>query len=250
MGKYDAQQVCIKGHQINASYYSSPEFNKKFCTRCGEKSIHQCPHCKHDIKGKMIFDNIIALMDNSSVPDICDNCGKDFPWREAKKIVKENLVSPKTTDATFMIGTLCDKFHFVAKQMRQRHDERHTLDIKDEYDTQDLLHAMLRIYFDDIRAEEWNPSYAGASTRSDFLLKDDKVIIEVKKTRSSLKLKQLSEQLILDIAHYRNNPDCKTLYCFVYDPEGHISNPHGLQNDLSKKENGFNVVVNIVPKGH
>jgi hypothetical protein len=112
------------------------------------------------------------------------------------------------------------------------------------------LHSLLKIYFDDVRPEEWNPSYAGSSTRSDFLLKDEQVIIEVKKTRAGLKAKQLGEQLIIDIAHYKNHPDCKSLYCFVYDPEGYISNPKGIQSDLSRKENGFQVIVNIVPKGH
>ena len=134
--------------------------------------------------------------------------------------------------------------------MRQRYDERPTLDISDEYDTQDLLHALLKIYFGDIRTEEWNPSYAGSSTRSDFLLKDQKIIIEVKKTRASLKAKQLGEQLIIDIAKYKAHPDCRLLYCFVYDPEGYINNPRGIENDLNKTTDGLMVIVRIVPKGH
>ena len=39
------------------------------------------------------------------------------------------------------------------------------------------------LYFDDIRAEEWTPSYAGKCARVDFLLKNEKIVIEVKKTR-------------------------------------------------------------------
>ncbi len=57
------------------------------------------------------------------------------------------------------------RFHKIAKQLRNRHDNRQTLPIKDEYDVQDLLHALLYLYFDDIRAEEWTPSYAGKSAR-------------------------------------------------------------------------------------
>jgi REase_DpnII-MboI len=34
------------------------------------------------------------------------------------------------------------------------------MDIKDEYDVQDLLHAILRAFFDDVRPEEFVPSYA------------------------------------------------------------------------------------------
>jgi len=252
MGRQDTQQVCLNGHQITDRYYSNPGFRKKFCTACGEKTIHGCPTCGNDIKGDIIYDNIIDLSGVSTpVPNICEHCGSSFPWSEKKKKIKE--LSKSTTnevDATFLIGLLCDKFHLIAKQIRQRYNERPTLDINDEYDVQDLLHALLKIYFEDIRSEEWIPSYAGSSTRCDFLLKSEQVIIEVKKTRATLKSKQLGEQLIIDIAHYKKHPDCKTLYCFVYDPEGYISNPKGIQNDLTSKEKEFNVIVNIIPKGH
>jgi len=200
----------------------------------------------------MIYENFIDLSGTTtSVPDICDNCGANFPWREKKRKIKE-LSKPTNVekDALFLIGLLCDRFHLIAKQLRQRHADRPTLDIEDEYDVQDLLHSLLKIYFDDIRPEEWNPSYAGSSTRSDFLLKDEQVIIEIKKTRAGLKAKQLGEQLIIDIAHYKKHPDCKSLYCFVYDPEGYVSNPKGIQNDLSRKDKDFKVIVNIIPKGH
>ena len=109
---------------------------------------------------------------------------------------------------------------------------------------------MLRLYFDDIRAEEWTPSYAGGASRVDFLLKKEAIIIEIKKTRATLKAKQLGEQLIIDIVKYQVHPDCKNLICFVYDPEGYINNPAGIENDLSGKRDDLNVFVYIVPKGH
>jgi hypothetical protein len=52
--------------------------------------------------------------------------------------------------------------HLVARQLRKRHRDRATLIIADEYDVQDLLHALLRLEFDDVRPEENTPSYAGA----------------------------------------------------------------------------------------
>ncbi len=56
-----------------------------------------------------------------------------------------------------------------------------------------LLHALLLLYFDDIRAEAWTPSYAGKSARMDFLLKNEGVVIEVKKTRLGLTDKELGD---------------------------------------------------------
>jgi len=153
-------------------------------------------------------------------------------------------------DAVDRIKKICNKFHIVARQLRERHDNRETLDIEDEYDVQDLLHALLKIDFDDIRKEEWTPNYAGASSRMDFLLKNEQIVVETKKTRKGLGPKEIGEQLLIDIQKYRQHSDCKTLFCFVYDPEGKISNPEGIERDLSKETNGMHVLVLITPKGY
>lgn len=250
MGQYDAYLVCENGHGVNDSFYRNPQFNKDFCTICGAKTLKSCPNCGKDIQGYYHVQGVVDLLGGSTpVPDICKYCGKDFPWRSKKKQVKEN-VKASDKDDIFLLETIMDRFHLVVKQLRNRYDDRETLDIKDEYDTQDLLHSLLRIYYDDIREEEWNPSYAGGAQRSDFLLKKEQIIIEVKKTRSSLKSKQLGEQLIIDIAKYKTHPDCKLLYCFVYDPEGYINNPRGIENDLNDSSKDMKVKVKIVPKGH
>jgi len=60
-----------------------------------------------------------------------------------------------------IVSKICDRFNLVARQLRNRHESRPTLEIEDEYDVQDLMHALLRIFFEDIRPEEWTPSYAG-----------------------------------------------------------------------------------------
>jgi hypothetical protein len=148
-----------------------------------------------------------------------------------------------------LLQHLCERFHLIARQLRGRHDNRATLEIEDEYDTQDLLHALLHLDFDDIRPEEWTPSYAGGSSRMDFLLKQEKIVIEVKKTRKGLGAKEVGEQLIVDIQKYQVHQDCKALICFVYDPEGRITNPRGLENDLNKEADGFKVRIVIAPKG-
>lgn len=83
----------------------------------------------------------------------------------------------------------------------------------------------------------------------DFLLKQEQIVIEVKKTRKGLGAKELGEQLIVDIQKYQVHQDCKALICFVYDPEGRITNPRGLENDLNKEAEGFKVRILIAPKG-
>ena len=249
MGQYDAYLVCENGHGVNDSYYRNPEFNKKFCTTCGAKTRKDCPNCGADIEGDYHVEGVIGFGGRTSPPDICKHCGNDFPWKSKKEAIAKNTKKADKDDL-LLLETIFERFHLIVKQLRNRYNDRETLDVKDKYDTQDLLHALLRIYYEDIRCEEWNPSYAGGSTRSDFLLKDEKIVIEVKKTRSSLKAKQLGEQLIIDIAKYKTHPDCKLLYCFVYDPEGYINNPKGIENDLNDEKSELKIKVKIVPKGH
>lgn len=169
--------------------------------------------------------------------------------QEIKDFGADKLESTAEPQPMNVLVSLCDKFHLVARQLRSRHQDRPTLNIDDEYDVQDLVHALLVPHFDDIRPEEWTPSCAGASARMDFLLKKEKIVIETKKTRKGLEAKQVGEQLIVDIERYKGHPDCKTLLCFVYDPEGKIGNPRGLENDLSRNEDGFEVKVLIRPSG-
>jgi REase_DpnII-MboI len=147
-----------------------------------------------------------------------------------------------------VILLLAERLHLVARQLRSRWNGRATLDVADEYDLQDLFHALLTVYFDDIRKEEWTPSYAGGASRMDFFLTEVETVVETKMTRSSLSTKQLGEQLIVDIAKYQKHPGCRTLLCIVYDPEGRISNPRGVENDLKSDRDSLVVQIAIVPK--
>lgn len=101
-----------------------------------------------------------------------------------------------------------------------------------EYDIQDLLHAMLRPWIGDIRPEEFTPSYAGSSTRMDFLLPEYSLVIETKLVRDGAHAKKIGNELIIDIEHYRKHPACRTLWCVVYDPNHYITNAEGVRSDL------------------
>ncbi|MBL7911861.1 MAG: hypothetical protein JNJ41_12460 [Bacteroidia bacterium] len=171
---------------------------------------------------------------------------KELPWLKTK--AKET--PSKETTSFQIIEQILNKIDRSVRQLKRRHDQRSTIEVKDEYDIQDLLHAVLKCYFDDVRPEEYCPSYAGSSSRIDFLLKKEKIIIEAKYASSRLKDKKIGEQLIIDIKRYETHPDCETLFCFVYDPDGNIQNPTALENDLTGQhgKNNFNVKVIISPK--
>ena len=151
-------------------------------------------------------------------------------------------------DVLQLLETLCGRFPRYARQLAERRDGRTALAIDDEYDLQDALNALLRLHFDDVRAEEWVPSYGGSRTRMDFLLKREQTVIETKMTRDRLDQRKVVEELVIDKAHYRQHPDCRTLVCFVYDPEDRLDNPDALVGDLSDDVEGLLTRVVVSPR--
>lgn len=142
--------------------------------------------------------------------------------------------NPPMPSALEILDRICSRFDTAVRQLRYRYNKRPTLDVDDEHDLQDLMHSLLKVFFNDIRPEEYSPSFAGAASRIDFLLKEEQILFEAKMSRPNLNAKELGEELIVDIERYKVHPDCKFLYCFVYDPKHYIKNPHGIENDLNR----------------
>ena len=147
-----------------------------------------------------------------------------------------------------LVKTLCYRFHSVARQLRLRGEYRATLSVEDEIDVQDLLHALLRIQFDDIDTEEWTPSYAEGAPRTTFLLNDNQLAVLVKKTRNGLTTKDLTEQLRVDTERYLTKSRCTSLLCFIYDPDGRIGNPRAFEATLTAVNGSLAIDVLIAPK--
>ena len=249
---YDVQQVCINGHQISDSICAYPQHKKDFCDKCGAKTIFKCEKCRKDIQGHYHIDGVITTR-SAKVPSHCNSCGYPFPWTEAQQQKAVNAAiktEPSKEDQIELIKQICRKFPLFARQIQNRHDSRATIEFTDEYDVQDAFHAILKLHFADVRSEEYTPSYASSSSRIDFLLHDEEIAIEIKKTRKDLKDKEISNQLIIDKERYKSHPKCKTLVCFVYDPELKIGNPAAIEKDLTKKEGDLQVLTIIAPNGH
>jgi DpnII restriction endonuclease len=152
-------------------------------------------------------------------------------------------------DAVAVVIMLCRRFHLFARQLQARHGHRATVRVADEYDVQDLMHALLRVHFEDVRAEEATPSVAGNSGRMDFLLKAERLVLETKMTRRSLGQKEVGDELIVDMKRYRSHPGLRTLVCLVYDPGGFCRSPAALESDLSGGDGRFRSVVIVCPRG-
>lgn len=151
------------------------------------------------------------------------------------------------TDPLGFLRKISARFHAVARHLRRRED-RPTLEVEDEHDVQDVLRVLLCLECDDIITETWRPPQAGATERRDLVLPQHRIVIQVKKTRPGLGAKEITKQVAADVEHYSTHPKCKTLFCFVYDPEGRIGDPRGLEASLSGASHGMRVEVQVSPK--
>ena len=84
--------------------------------------------------------------------------------------------------------------------------------IKNEYDLQHLLYAVLKPIYLDIRSEVTEDSGVGM-VRSDLKIPQLQVVVETKCTREKMQLKKLTEEIEADIVHYSE----KNIIFFVYD---------------------------------
>ena len=159
------------------------------------------------------------------------------------------MQSPQAEGGTLdILRRICARFHLVARQLRLRKEYRPTLEIVDEYDLQDLFYALLRLQFDEVGTEEWSPPYADGACRTSYLLDWDRTVVVVKQTRSGLSSRDIAEQVRSDAAHYSTRPNGATLLCFIYDPEGRVGNPRGLEADLTAVSDSHTVEVIVAPK--
>ena len=145
-----------------------------------------------------------------------------------------------------LVERICRGFGEFLVPLADRQQGRPPIVMEDEYDVQDFLHGLLRIFFDDVRAEDFSPERAGARSRIDFVLKQERVVVEAKMTRAGLGAAKLGDQLIVDIERYRSHPDCDALVALVYDPEKRIPNRRTLETDLSGERDGLIVRVVVV----
>jgi len=170
-----------------------------------------------------------------------------WSWRlssilDAVEKVQFQLAKDVEEPLDLVLGML-NRLLRVEQALQHRHDSRTTLTIQDEYDIQYLLRSILFLHFDDISPEDPGHKFAGSSTRVDLLLRKERIVIEIKKTRPSMTEGDLGKQLKLDIVDYKQRTNCDALVIAIDDRAGRLKNPKGFADDLMKVEEGFRVEV-------
>lgn len=93
--EYDIAQICLNGHIVNDATKRFPQFSSKFCRKCGQPTIDQCPACSMHIKGRYHApgSQTITSAEKSSVPLYCHDCGKPYPWTQSTIDTAIELIS-------------------------------------------------------------------------------------------------------------------------------------------------------------
>src|SRR5689334_5786693 len=86
---YDVAIVCTNGHSINASSIRTPEFNAKFCDKCGAEGLSRCRNCQTEIRGW--FWGVLSTQEYVP-PLFCHECGKPFPWMQSALSAATELI--------------------------------------------------------------------------------------------------------------------------------------------------------------
>lgn len=205
------------------------------------KEIHESPYSTLEFLPNGDFG-----LDHSSVEFIKD---LDTQKRHLEALLFDAELNEDDNeeDALSIVMTVLRNFPKFALQIGRRHEDRKSIEFNDEYDVQDALHAILLLHFESVKREEPIPHSAGASSSIDFLLRKEKIGIEVKMPREGLKDGKLGSQLAEDKERYKKEEDLKTLIFFVYDPSHHIKNPTEIIEDISGHVYGMDVHVVFAP---
>lgn len=163
-------------------------------------------------------------------------------------ILNEKCMSP-LEDANLLEQYLNDFYLFLEAFKEIKPDKRatytaedlQTIQIKNEYDLQHLLYAVLKPLYKEARKEVTEDSGVGA-IRSDIRIASLNAIIEAKCTRKSMGLKKLTEELEADIVHYKAD----YIYFYIYDKEKIIKDRQNFETNFNKCFDGKKVTVIIL----
>lgn len=115
------------------------------------------------------------------------------------------------------------------------------LAVKNEYDLQRFMYAIIRALFPDGRVEETEDS-GHHMIRKDIVIDSCDMVIELKCTNEKISERRLSEEIASDIIHYGN----KYIFFYIYDKENVVKNALDFQKTYeSKNVEGKKVFVRV-----
>ncbi|MCJ7483488.1 MAG: hypothetical protein MUO31_11035 [Thermodesulfovibrionales bacterium] len=185
---------------------------------------------------------------------ICDLATdrKMLPIWNGRDLTNELLFAEKKAnffdDDMTLIERVCKRISYAARILSNRQRKgKNSFEIKDEYDVQDLLHAVLRANLKYSVQEDPLPKVAGTkSSRADISIEELGILIEIKFVRSPDDQKVIFNAFSQDLVLYSAWPHLRKLLYVIYNAND-LSDPEALEK-LSgpKKISGKEFAVNVI----
>lgn len=147
---------------------------------------------------------------------------RSLPFSDGKDLTHELLFQEMNQEAADVdvssIVQICKRLRHSAQSLSARKRKKPNFVISDEYDVQDLLHAVLRAYLKQVISEEPFGKVANAASgRADLAIQKLGVLIEVKLARSAADQRRILDDFGKDLNLYAKWPHLKHLICFIYN---------------------------------
>jgi hypothetical protein len=244
--------VCAAGHMINTDSRRFPENNADFCKRCGAKTVTACATCGAGIPGP-------EGRGSFTIPKFCKSCGAAFPWKIAADEAKPERKSAIRERTTLAEENIADVLRAIPRGLRElaaehRHRGRLPFEVKDEYDLQDFVRALLQMWYPKaVKPEEPIPTVGGKGGRVDFVLDGLKWLIELKVFRDETDWKAtMFSDITSKIERYGKDPRCDVLFVLIYDPNRAFRSAVAVEHELSAErtigDRKFRVHVIVTPQ--
>jgi hypothetical protein len=229
---HDVMLVCRHGHVITDRLGACPDRLPAHCDRCGADTFTCCLTCGHPLPGAFQLPGPVPI-GTAPPPQFCSRCGATFPWSAAPR--------PATAATPLaQLEALLRRVPVVVRHLRSRHGDRPPFTVRDDFDLEDLLRALLAVPFDSFSLESRTPRYA-IGTRTDFRIERGRIALTTKRAPSGLNERQFAVQLAEDVAYYQARRDCRTLVAFLHDPEMLLREPSRLEAAWSKLHDELDV---------
>ncbi len=136
----------------------------------------------------------------------------------------------------------------VIGKWKHRRQGKDTVEIKDEYDIQDFLYAMLRGAFPTLQYENPTKKTGLTSNIADFTIEDLGLFLEVKYIANQQGAKRAQKECKEDIISYGKQDTCNKIIFFIYDPNKCIANQYAFSVGLGDKFSDGQKNVEIITK--
>lgn len=139
-----------------------------------------------------------------------DNCPKEDEFRIGQLATVNSEIE--------LAERVCTRVGKAARALTSRRTGKLAFTVVDEYDVQDLLHALLRVYFKySVKENPVPKTAAAASSRADLSIEELGLIVEAKFVRKPQDQRRIEKDLAEDLIFYTAWEPLKYLFFVVYN---------------------------------